>query len=306
MAPGATEGKGEPVGHRGSAAVERPGESRARRSSSARFDTTPRRESAVADLLSLLAVNLGLAALVMVLLWIWSLRLRDVSIVDVAWGADGALIAVTTFFLAGGALPRRLLLTGMVAFWGIRLALHIGWRKRGKGEDFRYAAMRERHGSAFPLRSLFTVFLLQAFLIWAISAPVMVGQLSSVPPGLTFLDFLGLGVWALGFGIEFLADRQLQAFLSRPDTRGKVMDQGLWRYSRHPNYFGETLVWWGIFLVAAATPWGWVTLFSPVLMTWFLLKISGVPMLEEALAERREGYREYMERTSVLVPWPPK
>ena len=254
----------------------------------------------------LLAVNLGAVVLVMVLVWIWSLRLRDVSIVDVAWGADGALIAVLTFWMAPGADARKLLLTGMVVFWGLRLALHIGLRKRGKGEDFRYAAMREEHGESFPLRSLFTIFLLQAFLIWVISAPVMWGQHAFHPQGLTFLDYLGLAVFLVGFGTEVLADQQLKAFLSRPDTRGKVMDQGLWRYSRHPNYFGETLIWWGIFLVAAATPWGWVTVFSPILMTWFLLKLSGVPMLEESLAERREGYREYMERTSVLVPWPPK
>lgn len=258
------------------------------------------------DFIPLLVINLGAVVLVMVLVWLWSLRIRDASIVDIAWGADGALIALITFFLAPGAMPRKLLLAGMATFWGVRLALYIGFRKRGKGEDFRYEAMRKNHGTAFPRRSLVKIFLFQAILIWAISAPVMWGQYADTPPRLTLLDFLGLGVFLLGFIIEFLADEQLKAFLRNPQNRGKVMDRGLWRYSRHPNYFGESLIWFGIFLVAAATPWGWVTVFSPLVMTWFLLKISGVPLLEEALARRRDGYREYMERTSPFVPWPPK
>lgn len=257
-------------------------------------------------LLPLLWLNLALVASGMILLWMVSVRIQDVSIVDIAWGAAGALIALTGFFLAGGALPRRLLLTAMTVLWGVRLALHIGLRKRGKGEDFRYAAMRAEHGEAFPGRSLFTVFLLQAGLIWAIVMPVQVGQVATQPQGLTLLDFVGLGVWTVGFVFEAVADRQLRGFLAEPANRGKVMDRGLWRYSRHPNYFGDSLIWWGIFLVAAATPWGWVTVFSPVLMTFFLMKVSGVPMLEAALAQRRRGYKEYMERTSPFLPLPPK
>jgi steroid 5-alpha reductase family enzyme len=258
------------------------------------------------DLTSLMAVNLGAVTLVMVLVWLWSLRIRDASIVDIAWGANGALIALITFVLAPGPFPRKLLLTGATAFWGLRLALYIGFRNRGKGEDFRYAAMRANHGEAFPGRSLVRIFLLQAVLIWAISVPVMVGQFASSPADLVFLDYLGLGILVLGLVLEAVADQQLKEFLRHPENRGKVMDRGLWRYSRHPNYFGESLIWWGIFLIASATPWGWVTVFSPLLMTWFLLKVSGVPMLEEALAQRRDGYREYMRRTSGFIPWPPK
>jgi len=257
-------------------------------------------------LLPLLWFNLALVAAGMILLWMVSVRIRDVSIVDIAWGAAGAVIALATLFLAEGALPRQLLLTAMTVSWGGRLALHIGVRKRGKGEDFRYAAMRADHGEAFRIRSLFTVFLFQAVLLWAIAIPVQVGQVATEPPGLTLLDFLGAAVWAVGFAFETVADRQLRAFLADPGNRGKVMDRGLWRYSRHPNYFGDSLIWWGIFLVAAATPWGWTTFFSPLLMTFFLVKVSGVPMLEEALARRREGYRDYMERTSPFIPWPPK
>jgi len=258
------------------------------------------------SLLPLAGMNLAVVASAMVLLWLVSLRLRDVSIVDIAWGAAGALIALVTFFLADGPLPRRILLTGMTVFWGSRLALHIGKRKLGKGEDFRYAAMRREHGDAFPLRSLLTVFLLQAFLIWIIAMPVQVGQLASTPAGVGILDLLGLAVWAVGFAYEGVADGQLKAFLADPANRGKVMDRGLWRYSRHPNYFGDSLVWWGIYLVAAATPWGWATVFSPLLMSFLLMKVSGVPLLEEALAERREGYRDYMRRTGAFFPWPPR
>jgi steroid 5-alpha reductase family enzyme len=254
----------------------------------------------------ILSLNLGVACSVMVVVWLFSLRLQDVSIVDIAWGASGALIALNTFFLTDGDMARRFLLTGMTVIWGGRLAFHIAVRKKGKGEDFRYAAMRAGHPETFPRRSLVTVFLLQAFLIWAISMPVQIGAASRIPTGLTLLDILGLGVWAVGFGFEALSDAQLQAFLSDPANKGSVMDRGLWRYSRHPNYFGDSLIWWGIFLMAAATPMGWVTFFSPLLMSFFLMKISGVPMLEKALGQRRKGYQKYMQRTSPFFPWPPR
>jgi steroid 5-alpha reductase family enzyme len=255
---------------------------------------------------ALLSFNLAVAIMVMVGVWLVSLRLRDVSIVDIAWGATGALLALTSLFLTNGPLPRRLLITGMTVIWGSRLAFHIATRKRGKGEDFRYAAMRAKGPEAFPLRSLVTVFLLQAFLIWAISMPVQIAQLSKEPAGLILLDVLGAGIWLLGFGFEAVADRQLKSFLAEPANRGRVMDRGLWRYSRHPNYFGDSLIWWGIFLVAAATPGGWMTMASPLIMTFLLMRVSGVPLLEEALATRRQGYREYMQRTSPFFPWPPK
>lgn len=255
---------------------------------------------------ALLGTNLALVAMVMVGVWALSTRLRDVGIVDIAWGADGALIALITFLLTDGPLPRRLILTAMVTIWGVRLALYVGLRNRGKAEDFRYAAWRAEHGAAWPLRSLFTVFLFQASLIWAITIPVQLAQSSDGPSSLGLLEYFGLFLWFLGFLVEGVADRQLKTFLATPGSKGKVMDRGLWRYSRHPNYFGESLVWWGIFFVAAPVPWGWVTIFSPLLMTFFLLKVSGVPLLEEGLAQRREGYREYMKRTSMFIPWPPK
>jgi steroid 5-alpha reductase family enzyme len=255
---------------------------------------------------SVLTLNLALACAIMFAVWVVSIRLKDVSIIDIAWGATGAALAVSTYFLAGGTPERKLLVTGMTVIWGGRLAIHIARRKKGKGEDFRYAAMRARSPETFPLQSLITVFMLQAFLIWLISMPAQLAQLRMTPSSLTFLDLAGLVLWGVGMAMEALADHQLSRFLADESNQGKVMDQGLWRYSRHPNYFGDSLVWWGIYLVAAATPGGWVTIFSPVLMTWFLLRVSGVPMLEDALADRRTGYREYMQQTSPFFPWPPR
>jgi steroid 5-alpha reductase family enzyme len=258
------------------------------------------------SVISLLIFNLALVLVVMFLVWLQSLRLEDVSIIDIAWGASGALLAISSFALTDGFLPRKILLSSMTVVWGFRLAIHIGRRKRGKGEDFRYAAMREKDPRRFPARSLVTVFFLQAVLIWIVTLPAQIAQRPEVPSSLTILDFFGLGVWLAGFLFETVSDRQLKRFLADPSNQGQVMDRGLWRYSRHPNYFGDALVWWGIFLVAAATPNGWLTVLSPILMTFLLTRVSGVPLLDEALAERRPGYREYMARTNSFFPWPPK
>ena len=255
---------------------------------------------------ALLGINLAVVAVMMVFVWYRSIRLADVSIVDIAWGGAGALIATMSFLLTDGTPARRILITGMVVAWGLRLAFHIASRKKGKGEDFRYAAMRARDREGFPRRSLVTVFLFQALLIWLVSMPAQVAQVSAIPDKLGYLDYIGLVVFVTGFLFEVVADRQLKAFLADPDRKSGVMDRGLWRYSRHPNYFGDALLWWGVFLVACATPQGWMTIFSPVLMTFLLMRVSGVPMLEDALAERRPGYREYMKRTSAFFPWPPR
>jgi steroid 5-alpha reductase family enzyme len=255
---------------------------------------------------NVLGLNLAMAVALMVLLWILSLRLRDVSIIDIAWGGAGAIIAILTFLNTDGTLSRRVLLTSLTVIWGVRLALHIGIRKWGKPEDFRYAAFRAEHGETWPLRSLFTVFLLQAFLIWIVTMPVQVGQFWPTPAGLTPLEWVGAAIWAEGFLWQAVADFQLTRFLADPANAGTVLDRGLWRYSRHPNYFGETLMWWGIFLIAVVTPKGWLTALSPVLITYLLTKKSGVPLLEESLMDRREGYREYVRRTNAFFPWPPR
>lgn len=252
---------------------------------------------------AILAANAGLVLVFMVLVWLLSLRLADSSIVDVAWGLGFVLVAASTYVLADGWEPRKALVTAMTAVWGFRLALHIYLRNRGRGEDPRYAAWREEHGRAWPLRSLFTVFMLQGVILWVVSLPVQAAQLAG-PARIAWLDGLGAAVWAAGFTIEAVADGQLLAFKRDPGNAGRVLTGGLWRYSRHPNYFGEAVLWWGLWLIAAATGPGAWTVVSPLLITWLLRRVSGVPMTERLMAER-PGYREYVERTNAFVMGPP-
>ncbi|MBL8150927.1 MAG: DUF1295 domain-containing protein [Blastocatellia bacterium] len=242
----------------------------------------------------------------MFLLWIISVVKKDASIVDSFWGMGFVLTAILSFFLTDGFWARKLLLVCLPAIWGIRLSLYIYQRNHGKGEDFRYRAMREHHGEHFPIVSLYTVFGLQGLLMWIISMPLQIGQISAVPAAITWLDYLGAGVWLIGFLFEAVGDWQLKKFKSDPANKGKVMNRGLWAYTRHPNYFGDALLWWGYFLIALATPLGYRTVFSPFIMTFLLMKVSGVALLEKTLVESRPGYREYVESTSAFFPWPPR
>jgi steroid 5-alpha reductase family enzyme len=249
----------------------------------------------------------GVVTLVAVLsLWLISLLRRDASVVDPFWGPGFVLIAVTAYLVGSGFEPRRLLITGMVAIWGLRLGLHLLARNLHEGEDRRYRAMREHWGDSFWWVSLGTVFLLQGTLMWIISMPVQVATTAPGPPAFAFLDSVGVTFWGIGMFFEAVGDWQLRRFKADPANAGKVLDRGLWAYTRHPNYFGDAMVWWGIFFVAAAVRGGWLTVFGPLLMTFFLIKISGVAMLERDIGERRPEYRDYIERTSAFVPWPPK
>lgn len=248
-----------------------------------------------------LAITLGL----MTLLWLFSLRLKNAGIVDIFWGT-GFVIAFWFFFALTpqGFLPRRLLLAGLVTLWGLRLSIHIWLRNRGKPEDFRYRKWREETGPAWWWQSLFRVFLLQGVLLWLISAPLLAAQYASAPQRLGVMDFLGAGLWSIGFFFEAVGDYQLTRFRANPENRGRVLDGGVWRYTRHPNYFGDATQWWGYYLIAAAAGGFW-TIFSPILMTLFLLRVSGVTLLEKSLRDR-PGYREYIETTSPFVPWFPR
>lgn len=253
----------------------------------------------------LLATATGTVA-ALLLLWLLSLRLRDASIVDIYWGLGFAQIGLIACALGGGYEWRKLLVAGLTALWGLRLAGYLFWRNAGHGEDYRYQAMRRHHGERFALVSLVTVFGLQAVLMWIVSLPVQVAQMSPMPAHLTWLDGAGALLWALGLGFETIGDLQLARFKADPTQRGQVMDSGLWRYTRHPNYFGDACVWWGLFLIAAATPHGWWTIVSPVLMTVFLMKVSGVALLERKLVKSRPEYADYIARTSAFVPWFPR
>jgi steroid 5-alpha reductase family enzyme len=186
------------------------------------------------------------------------------------------------------------------------LGAYLWSRKLGTGEDFRYASMRKRVGDEFWIVSLATVFGLQAVLMWLVSWPVQWAVSSPAAPALGFLDLVGFTLWAIGLAFEVVGDLQLVQFKADPANAGKVLDTGLWRYTRHPNYFGDATLWWGFGLIALLTPWGWATLLGPLVMTLMLLKISGVAMLEKTIATRRPGYEEYVRRTSAFVPRPPR
>jgi steroid 5-alpha reductase family enzyme len=235
--------------------------------------------------------------------WILSLRYRDASLIDLFWGPLFAVQGWVHHALAPETGVLAVVTTWLVTLWAARLAAHLARRNLGKGEDPRYRRMREEGGSGWALRSLFTVFWLQAALSWAIAWPLALVAGSSESGGL--LGAAGLAVALAGLLTEAVADEQLTRFKADPDNRGKVMDRGLWRYSRHPNYFGDAVFWWGIWGVAAALG-AWWSIFAPVAMTLLLLKVSGVPLLESRMEETRKGYREYVRRTPAFVPWFPK
>lgn len=253
----------------------------------------------------LLVTTLSATLASFALLWALSLWRRDASIVDTFWGPGFVLIAVLSAYLGDGAAARKMLLLLLIAAWGLRLGAHLTHRNWGEAEDRRYAAMRRYYGDRFWLVSLGTVFLLQGVLMWTVALPVQWAMLSPQPPHLTFLDYIGIVVWGIGFSFEALGDWQLARFKADPANEGQVMDRGLWRYTRHPNYFGDALAWWGVFLIAVSTPGALWTIIGPVVMTTLLLRISGVSLLERTIVHRRPAYRRYIERTSAFVPWPP-
>ena len=256
-------------------------------------------------LLNLVIVNSAVIAGGMFALWLLSLKLRDASIVDGFWGLG--FVVVTWVSISTMAAPPTLpvmLVAAAVSLWGLRLSVHIISRNWGHGEDYRYAAWRAEAGAAFWWRSLFQVFVLQGLLILAIAAPIL--WLAAAPPAPSAWHVLGLCLWTVGMAFETIGDWQLRRFKANPDNRGQVMQSGLWRYTRHPNYFGDALVWWGIAIMAIPAPLGWLTLYSPLLMTWFLLRISGVPLLEKRLLETKPAYAAYAARTSPFLPLPPR
>lgn len=256
------------------------------------------------EYLEVLAVAVAAAALLMSGTWLLSLRMRDVSIIDPVWGLAFAVVAVAAALVADGDAGRRALLVTLTAVWGLRLFAHLAWRRRGHGEDPRYAAMRARNPETFARRSLVTVFGLQAALVVVVSLPVQMGQVPG-SPGLGVLAAAGAAVWLVGLVFETVGDLQLARFRARPDSRGRVLDTGLWRYTRHPNYFGDFLVWWGLFLVAAESGVWW-TVAGPVVMSVLLMRVSGVTLLERDIAARRPGYAAYARRTSAFFPRPPR
>ncbi len=253
---------------------------------------------------SVLLANLVAIALAMLALWVVSLVRRDASIVDMFWGLGFVVIAWLSLYQTGHSSARSLLLTLLVSLWGLRLSAYLAWRNHGKPEDYRYVAMREKHGKRFPIVSLVTVFGLQGLLMWIISLPIQVA-IASADDWHTFVA-IGIVCFLTGLMFEAVGDYQLARFKADPANSGAVMNQGLWRYTRHPNYFGDFLVWWGFYLVAfESTSWWW-TIIGPLLMSFLLVRVSGVRLLESSLRSRVAGYEDYVRKTSAFFPFPPK
>ena len=251
--------------------------------------------------------TLGLVILVlMTLLWLVSLALKNSSIVDIFWGTGFVVTTWTAFVLTPVGFPtRKLLISMLVSVWGLRLSLHIALRNRGKHEDFRYQAWRREAGKAWWWRSYFKVFLLQGVLMWIIGAPLLAAQISATPNRLTLIDFVAIIIWLVGFFFEAVGDWQLAQFKANPVNKGQLMNQGVWQYTRHPNYFGDATQWWGFYLAALAVG-AWWTIFAPIIMTGLLMRVSGVTLLEKTLKETKPGYKEYVETTSEFIPWFPR
>ena len=238
----------------------------------------------------------------MVALWLVSLAVRDASIVDPFWGTGFTIVTWTAVAVVGDWSAHDLVLAALVSVWGSRLSLYLLWRNLGKDEDYRYQAMRRHWGTRFWIISLGTVFLLQGVLVWLVSLPVQVAVLAPGDPGV--LTAAGIVIWLVGLTFETVGDAQLARFKADPANAGKVMDRGLWRYTRHPNYFGDFCVWWGIYVVAldaSGTVW---TVIGPLVMSFLLLRVSGVAMLERTISKRRPGYEEYARRTNAFFPGP--
>jgi steroid 5-alpha reductase family enzyme len=249
----------------------------------------------------------GLIILVMMsLLWLLSLALRDSSIVDIFWGTGFVITFWISTILVPGNLPVRILLLGiLLTLWGLRLSLHILARNSGKEEDFRYAAWRKAAGTSWWWLSYFKVFVLQGAVMWVVAIPLLASQTGDASSPLKCLDNAGVALWLIGFLFEAGGDWQLARFKANPNNKTKLMTSGLWSLTRHPNYFGDAAQWWAFYLIAASTGALWAIL-SPLLMTYLLIRVSGVAMLEGSLARNKPGYGDYIARTSSFFPWIPR
>ncbi|MEL7016976.1 MAG: DUF1295 domain-containing protein [Pseudomonadota bacterium] len=265
-------------------------------------------------MLTILVQNFAIMLAIFFGVWLVSVAIKDASIVDILWGPSLAVPALLTYFLQGGAGPRAVLLTVLVSVWAFRLGGYLAIRNLGHGEDFRYQAMRQKAGSdgAFARQSLIRVYFLQCVISFFVSLPVQVGQFDAHPffgqgaMALGPLALFGAALFAIGLGFEAIGDAQLRAFKRDPANKGKLMDRGLWAWTRHPNYFGDSAVWFGLFLIALESRSGYLTVLSPVIMFIFLYFLSGKGLLEKLMARKYPGYEAYKARVSGFFPWPPK
>ncbi len=243
--------------------------------------------------------------LMMTILWLISIKIKNVSIVDLFWGFGFVVASVVYFLTTEGTEIRKILIMTMVSIWGLRLSIYLAWRNLGKGEDFRYQKFRKDFGeNRYWWYSFFSVFLLQGVLMWLISAPLLGAQFyAGSEPGI--LDFIGVAIWVTGFVFEAGGDFQLARFKANPSNKGKVLDTGFWRYTRHPNYFGDAAVWFGYGLICLSAG-SYIPILGSVLMTALIIKVSGVALLEKTLKDTKPAYKEYVRKTNAFIPWFPK
>ena len=252
------------------------------------------------------AEGLAVILLMMTILWLISIFLKNVSIVDLFWGLGFVITSAWYFLNTDGYEPRKFIIQILVTIWGLRLSVYLSWRNIGKGEDFRYREFRRKYGEKrYWWFSFFQTFLLQGFLMWIISLPLLGAQYKSGNESLSILDYLGIALWLTGLVFETGGDLQLARFRSNPSNKGKVLNTGFWKYTRHPNYFGDSAVWWGFGLICLAAG-SCIPVIGSVIMTLLIIKVSGVSLLEKSLVEKKPQYREYIERTSAFIPWFPK
>jgi steroid 5-alpha reductase family enzyme len=244
--------------------------------------------------------------LFMTVLWMVSIVLKNVSIVDIFWGIGFIVAAIFYFFMTEGSHPRKWIVLILVFTWGTRLSTYIAWRNRGKGEDYRYRAFRKKYGEdRYWWISFFQVFLLQGLLMWLISAPLLGAMDTTKKGNLGILDVAGILLWVIGFLFEAGGDLQLARFKANPVNYGKVLDRGFWKYTRHPNYFGDTAIWWSFALFSLASG-RILPCLGSLLMTYLIIRVSGVALLEKNLEGKKEGYAQYVRRTSAFIPWFPR
>lgn len=260
--------------------------------------------------LHLIATNFAILAVIMTALWLYCVKIRDVSVIDAFWPLGMVILAGTTTLLTNGSPDRSGLLLALTAIWGLRLSIHLFMRWRGHGVDPRYAAilgrLMEKKGWSFAKASFIQVFAMQCVLLIIVCLPAQMGQLDAEPVAIGPVGWIGAALAVIGILFESIGDAQLKSFRANPANKGKVLDTGLWRYTRHPNYFGDVCTWWGIWLVAAETTLGLYSIAGPVVLTFLLTRVSGVPMLEHRLKKNRPDYDAYLRRTSSFFPWPPR
>lgn len=236
--------------------------------------------------------------------YLYGLKIKDMSIADVAWGLGFYMLALFLLIASPERTVIQIVMTAQVTVWGLRLAYHIDRRKRGKPEDWRYAAWRKQWGRWHAARSYFQIFMLQGLLLLIIAAPLFVAAYpSDNPPAFGFVQYIGLLIWGAGFCIEVAADRQLKTFLLGRHKKDAIMTSGIWAYSRHPNYFGEMAQWWGLWVMVIGLPYFWFGISGPLLITFLLLFVSGVPLLERKY-KHNKAYQQYAKQTSMLLPLP--